>query len=156
MAEKLDFDFGRKLIIDSNVTICTICLKSWIPRRPKILPCSHTFCSKCLENYISCSVSINRNNNKFDCPNCRIECILPAGGVDSLQTNSYFVNASSIGNVSAKFVSTINDNENQLLNKIESQANDMKNYIEKEKRQLKDSIKEKFEVNLFIIHFLFM
>lgn len=62
---------------------CSLCLKTFTT--PKLLPCFHTFCLRCLQEY----VERNAHNQKFACPLCAFECVIPAGGVDELQTNFY-------------------------------------------------------------------
>ncbi|XP_066279129.1 uncharacterized protein [Branchiostoma lanceolatum] len=41
---------------------CSICLEQCT--RPKVLPCQHTFCQDCLQDY-------TRGKKRFQCPNCR-------------------------------------------------------------------------------------
>ncbi|KAH3753344.1 E3 ubiquitin-protein ligase TRIM71-like [Dreissena polymorpha] len=63
---------------------CSLCLKNFTT--PKLLPCFHTFCLRCLQEY----VERNAHNQKFACPLCAFECVIPpGGGVDELQTNFY-------------------------------------------------------------------
>ncbi|XP_069159705.1 uncharacterized protein [Procambarus clarkii] len=44
---------------------CTVCYENYeeATRRPRTLPCGHTFCSDCIENAIE--------NDRLPCPNCR-------------------------------------------------------------------------------------
>ena len=60
----------------SKVLECPICLEKFI--NPKILPCSHTFCLRCL---------IPENNNKIRCALCRIEHNIPSAGTLAFSTN---------------------------------------------------------------------
>jgi len=63
---------------------CGICLSRYT--NPKVLPCLHTFCEQCLNNYIPvCSLSVT-------CPICRQQSILPEEGVCALQNNLFIVN----------------------------------------------------------------
>ncbi|KAK3582876.1 hypothetical protein CHS0354_012488 [Potamilus streckersoni] len=62
---------------------CTLCFKKFI--EPKILPCFHSFCRRCLDIYAEKHV----RNEKFPCPLCLMECNLPPTGVGDLQTNFY-------------------------------------------------------------------
>jgi hypothetical protein len=60
-----------------SVAECTICRElgnDW-----KILPCGHSFCFKCLDLRLKNSI-----NNLFNCPSCRTNFFVPAGGVGSL------------------------------------------------------------------------
>ncbi|KAL3890619.1 hypothetical protein ACJMK2_002950 [Sinanodonta woodiana] len=62
---------------------CSICMD--IFKNPKLIPCHHSFCHKCLEDY----VRANLRNNRFDCPLCRTSVELPKGGVSGFQSNFY-------------------------------------------------------------------
>ncbi|XP_069107259.1 uncharacterized protein [Argopecten irradians] len=48
---------------------CTICLE--IFQEPKALPCLHSFCKKCISNYIIEGHSQNPHRNGYHCPVCR-------------------------------------------------------------------------------------
>ena len=51
-----------------DLTNCPVCFDEYTETGdhiPKILPCSHTLCEKCLEVLI--------RNNKIDCPECRVK-----------------------------------------------------------------------------------
>ncbi|KAK3609299.1 hypothetical protein CHS0354_038007 [Potamilus streckersoni] len=50
----------------ANPLDCPLCFQRFV--KPKSLPCSHTFCGKCLESHINTS---QVNPNKFMCPVCR-------------------------------------------------------------------------------------
>lgn len=58
---------------------CGICLDRY--ENPKVLPCLHTFCERCLESYIPAE------SLTLSCPVCRQQSILPKQGVAALQTN---------------------------------------------------------------------
>ncbi|KAL3887886.1 hypothetical protein ACJMK2_000275 [Sinanodonta woodiana] len=60
----------------AQVLQCPICLESL--RRPKVLPCGHTYCNSCLQSHISSKV-INRGTPQacFPCPVCRADTTLP-------------------------------------------------------------------------------
>ena len=62
---------------------CSICMD--IFKNPKLIPCHHSFCYKCLEDY----VKVNLSNGRFNCPMCRKSVELPLGGVASFQENFY-------------------------------------------------------------------
>jgi len=59
---------------------CSVCLDTYT--NPKLLPCFHTFCKKCLERL----VVKDRDRHTLCCPNCRRTTLLPATGVSGLQT----------------------------------------------------------------------
>lgn len=62
---------------------CSICLSAF--KVPKLLPCFHTFCLECLDEY----VNRNGQNGRFECPLCRSSTVIPEGGVTSFQPNFY-------------------------------------------------------------------
>lgn len=62
---------------------CPVCLETF--DKPKILPCLHSFCQKCLKK-------ISKDGEALIlCPTCRNEINLPPGGVQELPTN-FFIN----------------------------------------------------------------
>ena len=62
-----------------NLT-CAICRD--IFDHPKLLPCSHTFCLKCLVGLTS------SNAQSLSCPICRELTLVPPGGVSALKNNT--------------------------------------------------------------------
>ena len=62
---------------------CPVCLETF--QTPKILPCLHSFCQKCLQRILK------EGENAILCPTCRNEIQLPQGGVQELPTN-FFIN----------------------------------------------------------------
>ena len=52
---------------------------------PKVLPCLHTYCKKCVER-------IAQHSNSVVCPQCRDKHTLPNGRVDKLPTSFTFTN----------------------------------------------------------------
>ncbi|KAI8498628.1 hypothetical protein Bbelb_238300 [Branchiostoma belcheri] len=78
---------------------CKICLQPF--KEPKTLPCLHTFCEDCLENVVlqqdeldssDSSDDDEEETNKFPCPICRTETVLPEGGVSGLKDNFFVLN----------------------------------------------------------------
>ena len=61
---------------------CTLCLE--IFRKPKILPCFHTYCEECLKKLAS-----RCGGHQFPCPSCRKAVPVPRQGVSAFQTNFY-------------------------------------------------------------------
>ncbi|KAL3887930.1 hypothetical protein ACJMK2_000315 [Sinanodonta woodiana] len=59
----------------AQVLQCPICLETL--RRPKVLPCGHTYCNSCLQSHISSNV-INKGTPQacFPCPVCRADTTL--------------------------------------------------------------------------------
>ncbi|XP_078000391.1 E3 ubiquitin-protein ligase TRIM45-like [Glandiceps talaboti] len=68
--------------IGEDFLCCTICLEQF--KDPKILPCLHTFCQKCL-------VELLEKKGSLECPSCRSSCPIPIGGVSKL-TSNFFMN----------------------------------------------------------------
>ncbi|CAC5359090.1 unnamed protein product [Mytilus coruscus] len=55
---------------EDDLLACSICLETY--KTPKYLPCLHTFCKVCINQYILSSVTKDKNGNKgFSCPVCR-------------------------------------------------------------------------------------
>ncbi|KAK7087230.1 tripartite motif-containing protein 2-like [Littorina saxatilis] len=61
---------------------CSLCLE--IYTSPKLLPCSHSFCVKCLQD-----LTTHLKSGSFPCPQCREQVTVPQGGVASFQYNFY-------------------------------------------------------------------
>ena len=70
--------------IDKQFLVCGICLDRY--KVPKVLPCLHTFCQKCLQNYVP------PESLSLSCPICRQQSILPLEGVAGLQNNFFITN----------------------------------------------------------------
>ena len=62
-----------------DITECPICTNMF--NNPKMLPCFHTFCLKCIEQYGK------DKGESTPCPMCRRECENPTGGFSKLSTN---------------------------------------------------------------------
>ena len=70
--------------LESEIT-CPICQEHYA--EPKVLPCLHYYCKKCI-----LKLALKTQSGKpFHCPECRCEATLPEGGVDSLKT-AFFAN----------------------------------------------------------------
>ncbi|XP_061169717.1 uncharacterized protein LOC133179036 [Saccostrea echinata] len=63
---------------------CSICLDSF--RCPKMLPCKHTFCKRCISGY----QRKYKSDDEFQCPLCRTVLVLPENGVAGFWDN-YFI-----------------------------------------------------------------
>ena len=69
----------------TDLTQCPVCFEEYEldgHQSPRILPCSHTLCEKCLEVLI--------RNNKVDCPECRVKH-QAAAGKRSFPQNKYII-----------------------------------------------------------------
>ena len=62
---------------------CAICLELF--KKPKVLPCNHSFCEPCLTTLV-------KKAGKLNCPTCGMPCQLPDGGVSELKAN-FFINS---------------------------------------------------------------
>lgn len=63
---------------------CPICLDEF--EEPKCLPsCAHNVCQHCLEGMVK------KRNNAIECPVCRVESIIPNGGVSAFPKNHLLV-----------------------------------------------------------------
>ncbi|XP_078602475.1 uncharacterized protein LOC144876737 [Branchiostoma floridae x Branchiostoma japonicum] len=61
---------------------CTICCYNF--KKPKVLPCLHTFCEHCLQEWVQ-----KNDGNTFPCPTCREQVSLPQNGVEGLKDNFF-------------------------------------------------------------------
>ena len=69
--------------LEKEIT-CAVCQEH---SEPKILPCLHYYCKKCVHALVLRTGS----KQPFSCPECREKTTLPEGGVDQLKT-AFFVN----------------------------------------------------------------
>ena len=70
--------------LESEIT-CGICQEHYT--EPKVLPCLHYYCKKCI-----LKLALRTQSGKsFHCPECRSGATLPEGGVDNLKT-AFFAN----------------------------------------------------------------
>ena len=70
--------------IEAELT-CAVCLKGFDD--PRVLPCLHTYCRKCVESLLDKSQEVNPS---IVCPQCREEHELPKDGVGQLPTSPTF------------------------------------------------------------------
>ncbi|KAL3890666.1 hypothetical protein ACJMK2_002947 [Sinanodonta woodiana] len=68
---------------------CCICMDSF--KNPRLISCNHSFCHKCLEDY----VRANLRNGRFNCPLCRTSVTLPKAGVSGFESNAYIIDCDS-------------------------------------------------------------
>ena len=67
--------------IFSKESTCPICLEEYVD--PKVLPCLHNICKKCLKEML------HRHTLSFHCPICRAVCPVPERGLQGFPTNDY-------------------------------------------------------------------
>ncbi|XP_071807139.1 uncharacterized protein [Asterias amurensis] len=80
MAERVTVESVLKKISQRDIE-CQICLERF--KEPKMLECSHSFCSKCLQQL----AETDPTSPKLLCPVCRAETSLSGKGVVDLQTD---------------------------------------------------------------------
>ncbi|XP_035698798.1 tripartite motif-containing protein 2-like [Branchiostoma floridae] len=68
---------------DEQFLTCPVCMLHF--RDPRVLPCLHTFCRECLQEWAT-------KQQPLECPTCRTQVSLPDKGVDGLRTNFYVNN----------------------------------------------------------------
>ncbi|XP_066277449.1 transcription intermediary factor 1-alpha-like [Branchiostoma lanceolatum] len=73
--------------ISDDFLHCTICMEPFAD--PKVLSCLHTFCMGCLELFV-----VQQGREKFECPTCRTETVLPEGSIAGLKDNFFVVSLS--------------------------------------------------------------
>ncbi|XP_013414351.1 uncharacterized protein LOC106176489 [Lingula anatina] len=66
-----------------DVLTCQICFEAYVS--PKALPCLHTFCQGCLEDYAQ--TRLVDVYGQFPCPTCRRDIQIGSGGVAALPDN---------------------------------------------------------------------
>ena len=69
----------------AETTECPICKEEI--QNPRLLPCIHSFCLKCLEEY--CSSSGSLPGDKLPCPECRTEFEIPKKVVADLPVRTF-------------------------------------------------------------------
>ncbi|XP_078601340.1 uncharacterized protein LOC144876218 isoform X1 [Branchiostoma floridae x Branchiostoma japonicum] len=74
---------GMATEIEHNI-VCSICLETF--HSPVILPCSHSFCKKCISDWMDMTVHKQRAEI-FTCPECRMPLNLSRGGAGALPSN---------------------------------------------------------------------
>ncbi|XP_078575043.1 tripartite motif-containing protein 2-like [Branchiostoma floridae x Branchiostoma japonicum] len=85
MASNMPDDF------DEQFLVCPVCMRHF--RDPRVLPCLHTFCRECLQEWATKQQPLEPlSNNNSHCPTCRTQVSLPDQGVDGLRTNFYVSN----------------------------------------------------------------
>ncbi|KAL3887897.1 hypothetical protein ACJMK2_000285 [Sinanodonta woodiana] len=66
----------------SHLLECTICLDKF--KRPKVLPCGHTYCTACLQSHINSKLVQNgKRQASFPCPVCRASTAPPDPTTDA-------------------------------------------------------------------------
>ena len=84
MAEPVPVEEKSLEDLESDIT-CPICQEHYT--EPKVLPCLHYYCKKCIFKL----AHRTQSGKSFHCPECRCEATLPEGGVDNFKT-AFFAN----------------------------------------------------------------
>ncbi|KAK3098096.1 hypothetical protein FSP39_016040 [Pinctada imbricata] len=63
--------------IRRDLTTCSICFETF--KRPKYLPCLHSYCESCLQSYIDSTKLKVKEDSGIVCPLCRLFVKLPGG-----------------------------------------------------------------------------
>ena len=61
---------------------CPVCHHHF--KEPKVLPCLHYYCKKCIGNLMACNVRVEKEC--FNCPECRRDVQLPANAPERYRT----------------------------------------------------------------------
>ena len=72
---------ARQLLVVKELTECSICTEVFTD--PRVLPCQHTFCLKCLTNY----GNDRRPGDRVPCPLCKKVFSIPDEGLSATQKN---------------------------------------------------------------------
>ena len=78
-----------------DITECPICTDMFC--NPKMLPCWHMFCLKCIKRY----GEDEKEGDTMPCPMCRREFNVPTGGFSELKTNVFIDKLISVHSVSS-------------------------------------------------------
>ncbi|XP_071836845.1 E3 ubiquitin-protein ligase TRIM56-like isoform X2 [Apostichopus japonicus] len=70
--------------LHDNFLQCAICMEGY--KRPRMLPCIHSFCLKCLEKFEQ-----SLQYKPFSCPTCRATVAIPKTGLKDLPSNFLLV-----------------------------------------------------------------
>src|SRR5262245_30614996 len=72
-----------RLKLQADLTQCSICMDTM--KKPKSLPCSHTFCIECLDPYLA--FEDRHEEATIKCPICLIKVAIPSGELKELESN---------------------------------------------------------------------
>ena len=79
---------------------CSVCLDTFTD--PLCLPCMHTFCAKCIKEYVQKSQTEGNEINEFNCPTCRCRVDIPEGGVERLPKHLFVNNLKEVITLTSK------------------------------------------------------
>ena len=106
---------------------CSVCLELF--SEPKVLPCCHTFCLKCLQK----TARSAQKKGEITCPQCRKTHTIPAGGLAELLTDfiaSYELEVTGLkSSQSSGAVKALTCGECERAGPVESYCRDCRNYL---------------------------
>ena len=79
---------------------CSVCMDTFTD--PLCLPCMHTFCAKCIKEYVQKSQTEGNETSEFNCPTCRCRVDIPEGGVERLPKHLFFNNLKEVITLTSK------------------------------------------------------
>ena len=87
---------------DREMTECPLCKETMCnAANPKVLPCTHTFCYKCLDQYWKAKDTTEKKPGEMvHCPLCRAEFVMPVGKISDFPTNHFIEKLSEARSVS--------------------------------------------------------
>ena len=79
---------------------CSVCMDTFTD--PLCLPCMHTFCAKCIKEYVQKSQTEGNETSEFNCPTCRCRVDIPEGGVERLPKHLFVNNLKEVITLTSK------------------------------------------------------
>lgn len=92
---------------DSQFEWCGLCYDDYSD--PRMLPCLHTYCSRCLNDYIEQTES----TGQFACPLCKSRHTVPVDGVQGFKPNIYISAIQATKNMKNNLCETCDDGSTQ-------------------------------------------
>jgi hypothetical protein len=86
-----------------NLTECSVCSDTLTD--PRILPCVHTYCLKCIRGFSS----EKQAGDRVTCPICRNEFVVPGNGVEGLPRNFFIEQLKDVADPSKKYCEECSD-----------------------------------------------
>ena len=110
-------DVVKEIDREAKFTECFLC--SNIFSGPKMLPCMHTFCLDCLEQFVKTTRQLEKEDDSdaavadggLSCPRCQRAFSLPPGGVAALPRNSFFARLATLRRASMFRSVTLSETE---------------------------------------------
>lgn len=95
---------------DSQFEWCGLCFDDYTD--PRMLPCFHSYCSRCLKDYIDQTEECGH----FTCPLCKFKHPVPVDGVQGFKPNIYITALQATKNMQDTFCETCDDNKTHAEN----------------------------------------